>query len=120
MGEAREQLWQVGIVRVADAPPFPQLADFGLTEYPDEDDPGEVHPYNQAIHAWRTAPDGEGPGIPSYKLGSNDGWLVLPVEIRSGVLWADAHHPGWRARLRDFVAEFVTWMEGCTEGFVVW
>lgn len=58
--------------------------------------------------------DGPAPGdyhgIPSYRFSSNDGWLVRPAEIRTGIGWADEHHDGWRNGLSDYIAEFVDWM----------
>ena len=58
--------------------------------------------------------DGPGPGayhgIPSYRFCSNDGWLVRPIEIQTGIGWADEHHEGWREGLTGYVAEFVDWM----------
>lgn len=123
MGDARQALFQIGIVRLADMPPFPKAEDYGLDEYPDDDDnpaSDDERRYLEAVRQWKESPHGEGPGIPLYKFGSNDGWLVLPIEVQSGVRYADEHHPGWRDGLEDFVREFVVWMEGSTEGFEVW
>jgi hypothetical protein len=120
MDEAREQLYRVGIVRGADAPPVPRPEDFGLDADNDGIDLADDHPYMVACRHWQEGFHGEAPGIPSYKLGSNDGWVVQPLEVQSGVRYADEHHPGWRDGLADFVAEWVTWMEASPEGFEVW
>ena len=120
MSEARPILAKFGIVRWADSPPPPDGEKFGITEYFDEAVTPEQKSYALALEQWRDGPNGEGPGIPSYKLGSNDGWLVLPLEIRSGIGFADANHPNWRKVMDDWVLEFVVWMEGSTDGFRVW
>jgi hypothetical protein len=143
MSVAREQLFAVGAINVAEMPPYPQLADFGLERYPqyqrgpagewkrldlldDEHRPLDPGPtplevrYLEAVEGWEQySPPGE-IGIPAYKLGSNDGWVVQWAEIESGLAFADAHHVGWRDRLDDYVREWVEWMEKSPDGFVVW
>jgi len=120
MSEARPHLAEVGIVRWAEMPPVPRAEMFGVEEYFEEAATPEEKSYQMAVEQWRSGPNGEGPGIPSYKLGSNDGWLVLPIEIVSGIGFADTNHNGWRMEIPDWVLEFVTWMEGCKEGFRVY
>ena len=129
MSEVRQLLANIGIVRPAALPQPPDAERFGITEYFDSEDEDALTPeqksYMVALQQWREGPDGEGPGIPSYKLGSNDGWLVTPIEIRSGTLWADDHTPTWRVDFdRDdtgkLALEFVEWMEGSAGGFRVW
>lgn len=120
MSEATPILAAVGIVRWAESPPVPRAEMFGVTEHFDEPSTPQEHSYVLAISEWRDSTHGEGPGIPSYKFGSNDGWLVLPIEVQSGVGFADVNHPNWRKTMDDWVLEFVVWMEGCGEGFRVW
>ena len=115
MSEATEALADIGIVRWADSPPVPMAADYGIEDADwdtDEDDTLSVDQvaYRTAIELWRDGTQ-EAPGIPSYKFGSNDGWLVTPLEIRSGIVVADTNSAGWRNSLPDWVLEFVTWME---------
>lgn len=61
-------------------------------------------------------------GIPVHKLGSNDGWVVQPSEIRSGIHAADDKRPGWRDSLCRSTLSFVVWMTKAShhDGFVVW
>ena len=103
MSDAREELHKIGIVREGafpDPPASHDLAD---------------------IDAWRIASHGgDGPGIPVHKFCSNDGWVVTPLEVRSGVKYADEHFPGWPDTLSPHVAEFVEWMEASDRGFEVW
>jgi len=125
MSDAREQLLPLGIVRLAAAPVVPMTSDFGVEDSFDWDDAPEARSpaekaYVEALRVWREGSDGEGPGIPTYKLGSNDGWVVNIIEVQSGVRHADEHHPGWRTTVHDFVREFIEWAETCTEGFEVW
>lgn len=96
MGVAREELLKAEVMVNVETPPWPEFNDEngdGLDLIRESVAPGDTH------------------GIPIYKVGSNDGWLVTPGEITTGVGWADAHHPGWRDELTDYVALFVTWME---------
>ena len=110
MSEARAILAEAGVVRNAPCPSFPRYEDF-----PNDD------AYNDAVYALVAAPaPGDAPGIPAFKFGTNDGWLVLPIEIQSGIAYANREHPYWRAGLAEWIEEFVTWMEGSTDGFRVW
>ena len=71
----------------------------------------------------------EAPGIPTYKLDTNDGWLVTPLECRGAVEMARRNQddPATAAVLdlhsTDSVAiamEFLHWIEGSAEhGFRV-
>jgi hypothetical protein len=121
MGEVREALWKVGVVNEEPCPPYPKPEDFGLP--PDTFEVDDDHPYAVACRAWTDDPvPGDSCGIPVYKLGSNDGWLVRPSEITTGLEYADAHTPGWRDDLDEYATEFVAWLELCAAsgGFRVW
>ena len=94
MGEARQALFELGIVLNVE-----------MLEFTEE----------------MVTLDPQLPGIPVYKLGSNDGWLVTPREIEAGIAAADALHPeGWRDGLEDHVSGFVAWMEEADSGFQVY
>lgn len=120
MSEARPQLEAFGVVRRASMPPVPRPQEFGVSDDGDDTDLPDDHPYRVALRQWRDGHSGEGPGIPDYKLDTNDGWLVTPVEIQSGIRLADNEHPGWRSKVFEWVLEFVVWMEGCKGGFRVY
>lgn len=85
---------------VEDRPPFPQWEDYGF----DRNDPNYgldpvrdleewTGPITEGHLAYRTAVNDllvwhgpEIPGIPRHKIhGSNDGWIVLPVEIEASL-----------------------------------
>ena len=100
MQEVRSHLEQVGIVKDGDFPAPPK----------EEED----------VEVWRRASPGDGPGIPIHKLCSNDGWIINPVEVSSGIKYADEHHPRWRKRISKQSLEFVEWMEHSADGFEVW
>lgn len=84
---------------------FPRPEDHGTTEwdveqwqYPDYYHPeGEIPPqvtaYLKELDAfYRYAP--EAPGIPVWKLGSNDHWIITPIECRGAlVMWEKAGAP---------------------------
>lgn len=97
MGECRQLMFNLGMAYEAPEkciPPWPELADFGLTEYPD-DPADDTSGFTQAcddVLRWM-APDH--PGIPLHKLGSNDGWLVTPLECKGAIaLWNKARDNG--------------------------
>jgi hypothetical protein len=120
MGNARGALYELGIVIDVEQPAVPDPADFPGVIDGDDTELADDHPYRKALVAWREH-EHETPGIPVYKLGSNDGWLVTQREIASGVAVADANQPeGWRGRLEDYIAGFVAWMEEADSGFTVW
>ena len=110
MGAVREELLAAGVIKVVRCPDFPSHTDFA-----------NVEEYEAAIDAVRIASPGDGPGIPVHKFCSNDGWVVTPLEVSSGIIYATQREPLWRDKLtEDRWREFVTWMEGSTAGFEVW
>ncbi len=129
MSTAREELFAAGVMCDAEQPPYPRKEDYGLgdeaydVEWSDEqscwiaDDvpvkpEGKLLEYLEASKHWRDdPPPGDHVGIPLYKMGSNDGWLVTLGEIRTALAWANHHHEGWRLKLTDYVERFVAWME---------
>lgn len=127
MGTAREELFRVHVMTDVDHSPWPTPEDYGLSEYVYADlkdgawiDEETEQPitdqskldYLEARRQVRDGiPEGDACGIPLYKVSSNDGWLVTPGEIRTGIAWADHHHDGWRENLTPYVREFVIWME---------
>jgi hypothetical protein len=76
MGAAREIMWRAGMLNVeAVHSPFPKVEDFG-GNYEDA----------RFVEAVRQVTDEDhSPFIPAYKLGSNDGWLVTPKEIKTAL-----------------------------------
>lgn len=65
---------------------WPSLEDYGLTEYPDEEeDPTEAQQkWIDACKEKRRWSPSE-PGLPAHKFGSNDGWIVTPEDCRSAL-----------------------------------
>ena len=116
METARNELYKVGVITDEPTPEFP--GHDAEWESLSEERQDEI------INEWQSAvAPGDTHGIPSYKLGSNDGWLVTPAEIRTGLAWADYHEgEGWEYRLTDYVQEWVQWMKQAATmgGFRVW
>ncbi|HEV8652836.1 MAG TPA: hypothetical protein VG276_26475 [Actinomycetes bacterium] len=90
MGRYRDAMERLGMVFwPVEEPQFPKHEAFGLAGCPDED-AGDLTPAERAyLDQVQAVTDGpcmeETPGIPGYKLASNDGWLVRPLEIRSAL-----------------------------------
>jgi hypothetical protein len=138
MGDARDELYRVGVMVPADYPPDVPLSDYGLDDFPpfsyagdgryvwegeegEERRPtiGELGFFEASRRVIEGPVPGNDHGIPLFKVGSNDGWLVLPSEVVTGIAYADRHHEGWREGLSEHVREFVEWMETCPNGFEV-
>lgn len=98
MGTCREVMDAFGMLTDEPQPHFPDLQDYGLTEYPEdpqdyeiEEERAEVEAelteaqrrYLDAVKAVTDA-DSDG-GIPAYKFSSNDGWLVTPQQISAAL-----------------------------------
>lgn len=80
MDRYREAMWDIeGMVNDVPTPRFP---DFDPERY-ESDDEYTAHYDRQALLVKARSP--EAPGIPLYKLGSNDGWLVVPDECAQAV-----------------------------------
>jgi hypothetical protein len=114
--EAMERLDMVFWPREG-TPEFPKLEQYGLTEWPDEDDPA---PRTDAQRAYLAAveqvTDGpcleETPGIPGYKLASNDGWLVRPVELSTALaLYRDHGEPIPENVEPDYWTQWINFLE---------
>lgn len=113
-------------------PPFPDPGDYGTTwddvyaaETP-EDYPGhewtdsrlvaalKVKEASDAVLAFHGKADT--PGIPEHKFGSNDGWIVLPVEAEAAVrIWrefvAGEGEEQALAVVKDHVSDTGYWLE---------
>jgi hypothetical protein len=107
MGRYRNLMESLGMAFEDDEhPPFPEIEDHGTNW---EDVEAVEYPEDHAGYEWtderlraalgyREAVNGvlafhgkaDTPGIPLHKFGSNDGWLVLPVECEAAVrIWRD-------------------------------
>ena len=64
--------------------PEPRFPDYGDGPWPEESTPSyeERQEASRLVTDWSAA---EPVGIPRWKFGSNDGWLVTPAEIRSAL-----------------------------------
>lgn len=134
MREASDVLSPLGMIHhYGNHPPFPQLPDIDgfdgcgmevdgayieLDEAPEKFPPA-AHEYQRAHEdVLRFSP--EVPGIPGWKFGSNDGWLVTPIDIQGAIAQlvnaAKAACVEPAAMLastagdRTYVVEFVEWM----------
>lgn len=91
-----EQLGVRGMVEFLVRPEFPDVRDFGLATYPDPEDPSDAARrfYDAEWEFKQGAPEVPA-GIVSYKLSSNDRWLVTPRECRAALVanqrWATQH-----------------------------
>lgn len=80
-------------------------------DWPSEDDfaGGYEDPAYEAACDRVRAAGVEFPGIPIWKLGSNDWWHVTPIECRSAVIEA-AKHEDELTDAPEYVREFLVWI----------
>ena len=102
MPDVREELINVGFMH-----------DAIIRVWPEE--PDQVRELIEGVFPYLD----EHPGVPFYKLSSNDGWWVRREEIEAGLKNADERNVAWRSELSERVLEFVVWMEGSANGFRV-
>ncbi len=84
-------LWDLGVLVDREAPPFPSWPPPGLSAERVEaiHEGGDATPEERAAYdAWSRAYEAvaatQSPGgVPTFKLASNDGWIVLPDECRA-------------------------------------
>jgi hypothetical protein len=83
MSIARDLMNTVGMLTDEPMPEFPDMDNYGLDEYPDEDSENLTSAERDYLIAQRGALSHEPPivsGIPVYKLCSNEGWLVTEAQ----------------------------------------
>lgn len=98
MGAAREAMWKLGMLDGEFGNgEFPDPDEFGVTsemwETDDDDEPAAPEPirrYREARDKVLGAMAEPVVGIPIFKLGSNDGWIVTPDELRVALAKYDA------------------------------
>lgn len=95
MRECRDAMTRLGMVDWKWSPgPWPKLEDFVLRDYPDED--AEHAPdspsgqYLNAVVMMRNCVPESGL-IAGYKLCTNDGWIVTPLEIKGALAVLDVY-----------------------------
>lgn len=95
MGRCREAMCAFDMAFEANHPPFPKIEEYGLTYWPEAEDNHPVDsPEGRYLAAVADVTDGmhfEVPGIPLYKVGSNDGWLVTPLECQGALAKFEAN-----------------------------
>ena len=126
MGRCRELMHHFGMLDIeTNHSPWPNPEDYGLEDWPDDENWPEDSP-EARFRAAQQAVISEGEGlIRIYKLGSNDGWLVNPTEIRNslakvpkdgdGVYVLPEGTPEWFAEWLDYLERAAE-----HEGFKVW
>ncbi|MFI0243174.1 hypothetical protein [Streptomyces sp. NPDC016845] len=117
MGTARQLMTALDMLTPTPFPNWPQVDAYGLTDYPDDPNHHPAGPerhaarqrltedertYLQAVQA-ATDFDPEVKGIASYKLTSNDGWLVTEREITDALTaWDKAEDKDKEETLTEF------------------
>lgn len=120
MGGAREWLDKFDLLADAEHGPWPDSPDDTWPEREDVE-PGtpwaDFYAAQDAILAEH--PNRDDPALPYYKLCSNDGWFVTPVECQALVgAWNQRGGPDSEAP--DYVKEFVAWIDSVSRyGFKV-
>lgn len=122
MGTARQIMGALGMLTDAPFPDWPNLEEFGLPEYPDEPGNYPEGPYRVAAQALLNDEeiafleavqetrdrDAKTPAIPSYKLMSNDDWLVTEREIQEAL---EAWEKTPKEDQAETMADFPWWTE---------
>ena len=121
MAEFREIMIEHNMLVDVPAPSLPEPHDFGVTRPVDRANPTndpKIEAFLQAESDQLTGDSGA-PGIPAYKLMSNDGWLVTPREISSALntLFSTEDAPSDDAAWNTFVTFLSVAM--VQDGFVV-
>ncbi|MFG2763116.1 hypothetical protein [Streptomyces rubiginosohelvolus] len=78
----------LGMLTDEAAPEWPELSAFGLDDWPDSDDDDlsdADHRYLAASAAVLAHEPQPVTGVPAYKFGSNDGWLVTPAQCAAAL-----------------------------------
>lgn len=91
MSRCRNHMYEYGMCYVSQGPRSDEWP-----AYPEDAAEGSIEmlEYELAHAKLVSRPGGEMPGIPDHKLGSNDGWLVLPLECETAVeQWEKAGSP---------------------------
>jgi hypothetical protein len=123
MGVAREAMFRAEMLNVGvDHPPWPKY-----DPARDEDHEGELTAEYEAKAAVVTDSqpgiDAGNPGIPVYKFGSNDGWLVTPAEIETALtLMPSDYRPEYEGEWIGWWTDWVEFLRHCQGhgGFRVW
>lgn len=132
MAAAREAMRVVGMLTDDPMPDWPELSDFGtnaeeVCKYSADDKaaPDGVRAYRAAERATLDGDADEPAGIPTYKLCSNDGWLVTEREITAALTRYDSLSEAERVTAVRGLAWWPEWLgylrkAAKTGGFRVW
>jgi hypothetical protein len=123
---ARGLMGQAGMIHDEGYAHVRALMDAAPGRNPDEPDEEKAWEANEvaweAIRRWHP----EAPGIAVWKLGSNDGWLVTPLECQGAIArWMAAGSPNPPGADRAECAEWRRWVDYIRQaalhgGFRVW
>jgi hypothetical protein len=113
MGTLREVMMRLDALSLDSPPRFPDALQ-GVTE--------PNHAQKEMLAKWQAAESEDGL-IPIWKLGSNDGWIVTPSEIRHSL----EHMKGWVPKPEgdvdlDYWIEWIAFLRHTAKhhGFQVW
>ena len=124
MGETREAMARLDMLSDVDRAPFPEPPSQDEWVEPEDAATGsEWATYHEGIReVLASHPNQDDPRLPSFKLCSNDGWIVTAVECRALVgLWRQRERGVAPDRLPSWWAEWIDWPDRCgrRDGFEV-
>lgn len=124
MSHCRDVMASLGMLTSEEAPSFPRLEEFGLTDYPDDpaDYDGEERAraeaeltdsgrqYLAAVEAALAFEPVPVRGIPAGKFSSNDGWLVTPAQCQAALAAWQQWTDDTRARVEGEIEWWDRWI----------
>lgn len=124
MSHCRDVMASLGMLTEDEAPAYPTLDEFGLTDYPDDpaDYEGEERAkaeaeltdggrkYIAAVEAALAFEPVPVRGIPVGKFCSNDGWLVTPAQCEAALAAWHAQPDATRARIEGEIEWWASWI----------
>jgi hypothetical protein len=131
MGIARQIMQERGMIHYeGDHPDWPLVEDFGFSSeneyYEASEDDDRKMSYDAANRQVKVFSP-EVPGIPAWKFGSNDGWVVTPIDIGGAMVrlresGLSEVMPTYDGHTVDWWPDWIEWMNlaAAHGGFEVW